>query len=157
MSKKFSKVLLTTLLLIVTVASMSFCFATDAQVSNTTTDTSDAATETLQEEEIDEEDIYNGDLYLFDNHDIVMDKLVDGNVFIFGNNVEVTGQVNGNLFVFANKLNLNECYVRYSIFACAGSIYYNGACNDLYTASGNLEMTYDSYVIRDVKAVAWRW
>ena len=155
MSKKFSKTLLTALLLLVTIVSMSFCYATDGQVNNTTNTATDSTTtaETTQNEEAAEDEIYNGDLYLFDNN-IVMDKLVDGNAFIFGDNVEVTGQVNGNLFVFANTLSLNECYVRYSIFACAGSIYYNGACNDLYAASSNLEMTYDSYVIRDVKAVA---
>lgn len=148
MTKKISKLLLTFLLIIVTVSSFSMCFA------ETNGETTKAATtsETEQTSE-DTEEIYNGDLYLFDNN-IVMDKLVDGNVFVFGNNVEVTGQVNGNLFVFANKLTFNNCYVRYSIFACANSVYYNGACNDLYVASSTLEMTYDSYVVRDVKAVS---
>lgn len=148
MTKKISKLLLTFLLIIVTVSSFSMCFA------ETNGETTKAATtsETEQTSE-DTEEIYNGDLYLFDNN-IVMDKLVDGNVFVFGNNVEVTGQVNGNLFVFANKLTFNNCYVRYSIFACANSVNYNGACNDLYVASSTLEMTYDSYVVRDVKAVS---
>lgn len=150
MSKKISKLLLTLLLIIVTVSSFSVCFAEvggDTTKSVTTTSENEEATTSTEDE------IYNGDLYLFDN-DVVMNKLVDGNVFIFGNNVEITGQINGNLFVFANNLKFNQCYVRYSVFACASSVYYNGACNDLYVASGNLEMTYDSYVVRDVKAVS---
>ena len=155
MSKKFSKLLLTLLLILVIVSSFSVCFAEvdgDTTKSVTTTSETEEAT-TTENTTSTEDEIYNGDLYLFDNN-VVMDKLVDGNVFIFGSNVEITGQVNGNLFVFANTLKFNECYVRYSIFACANSVYYNGACNDLYVACNNLEMTYDSYVVRDVKATA---
>lgn len=154
MSKKISKLLLTLLLIIVTVSSFSVCFAeVDGEITKAVTTSENEGTTTTENTTSTEDEIYNGDLYLFDNN-VVMDKLVDGNVFIFGSNVEVTGQVNGNLFVFANTLRFDECYVRYSIFACANSVYYNGACNDLYVASSNLEMTYDSYVVRDVKAAA---
>lgn len=169
MSKRFSKILLTLLLLIVIIASFSLCFATDGEVSNTATANSSESTtnstETSTEGTDSEQEIYSGDLYLFDDK-IVMDQLVDGNVFIFGKDVQITGQVNGNLYVLANKVTFGatpeetengieyNTYIRYSIFACANSIYYNGACNDLYVATNNLEMTYDSYVVRDVKAVA---
>ena len=160
MLKKNFKFLVAIFLIIATFFSYSVCFADNAgDHAKTMTISENAgdnvkATETTENTVNEEEpEIYNGDLYLFDNN-IVMDKLVDGNVFVFGNNVEVTGQVNGNLFVFANKLTFNNCYVRYSIFACANSVNYNGACNDLYVASSTLEMTYDSYVVRDVKAVS---
>ncbi len=169
MSKRFSKILLTLLLLIVIITSFSLCFATDGEVSNTATENSSESTtnstETSTEGTDSEQEIYSGDLYLFDDK-IVMDQLVDGNVFIFGKDVQITGQVNGNLYVLANKVTFGatpeetengieyNTYIRYSIFACANSIYYNGACNDLYVATNNLEMTYDSYVVRDVKAVA---
>lgn len=152
MSKKISKFLLTLLLITMVTFSFSTCFAeVDGEVTKSVTDGSAVTTSDTPEETTAEQEIHNGDLYLFDTN-IVMDKLVDGNVFIFGNNVEIKGQVNGNLFVCANTLKFNECYVRYSVFACANSIYYNGACNDLYAACNNLEMTYDSYVVRDVKA-----
>ena len=166
MSKKISKLLLTLLLIIVAISSFSICFAEVGGETTKAVTTSETEEETTNQDTASTEDeIYNGDLYLFDN-DIVMDKLVDGNVFIFGNNVKITGQVNGNLFVFANNVTFGStpedinngiktnCYIRYSVFACANSVYYNGACNDLYVASNNLEMTYDSYVVRDVKAVA---
>lgn len=159
MLKKFSKILLASLLIILTISSFSVCYADingektksvteDATTTSETGETTGAVTTSETEEEI-----YEGDLYLFDNN-IVMDKLVDGNVFLFGSDVEITGQVNGNLFVFANKVSFNESYVRYSIFACANSVYYNGACNDLYVSTNNLEMTYDSYVVRDLKALS---
>lgn len=147
MLKKFSKLLIVFFAVLTIVSSFSFCFA-DEPVATAETNPNaraDAATE--------EENIHNGDLYILDNT-VVMDKLVDGNVYIMGNNVTISGQVNGNLFVFGNKVSFDNCYVRYSIYACANNIYYNGACNDLYATTKKLEMTYDSYVVRDVKAVA---
>lgn len=146
MIKNFSK-LLTTLFIILTIIScFSFCLADEAVTTSET-----AKTETSTEETT--EEIYEGDLYLFDNS-ITMDKLVDGNVYIIGNDITISGQVNGNLFVLGSNVKFDNCYVRYSIYACANNIYYNGACNDLYSMSQKLEMTYDSYVVRDVKAGA---
>lgn len=155
MSKKISKLLLTFLLITLIVSSFTMCFAdNDEETAGAVTTSEDgASTTTNDSSETKEESIHNGDLYLFDDKDIVMDKLVDGNVFILGKNVEITGQINGNLFVCANNIKFNESYVRYSIFACANSVYYNGACNDLYVATSNLETTYESYVIRDLKTI----
>ena len=149
MLKKFFKLLFFYLLIIITLSSLTICYADEPVV---TSETETITTSESEESSTSEQEIYNGDFYLFAN-DIVMDKLVDGNVFIFGSNVEITGQVNGNLFVLAKTLKFNKSFVRYDIFACANSIYYDGACNDLYVATSNLEMTYDSYVIRDVKAI----
>lgn len=163
MSKNISKTLLF-LVIAVLLFSFSFCHAEEVKEATVTSaqnvETTGEVISSKKSEETEETSrLHEGDLYLFGT-DIVMDKLVDGNAFIFGNNVTITGQVNGNLFVCANTLKFDnnpdtpdyKCYIRYSIFACANSIYYNAACNDLYVAANNLEATYDSYVIRDVKA-----
>lgn len=150
MIKKNFKFLAILLIALTIVSSFSICFADENVENNTTTEQS--TTESEPDAEI-EENIYEGDLYIFDNS-VTMDQLVDGNVYIFGNDVTISGQVNGNLFVFGNSIKFDSCYIRYSIYACGNTIYYNGACNDLYVASQKLEMTYDSYVVRDVKAVA---
>lgn len=167
MIKKNFKILAILLVILTVISSFSLCFADEA--TNEVAATTDGAAEQTAEEAETNQEVHNGDLYLFDSN-VKMDKLVDGNVYIMGNNVEITGQVNGNLFVLANKVSFGtkaeydaegketkkaeSCYVRYSIFAAAQEIYYNGACNDLYAACEKLEMTYDSYVIRDVKAFA---
>lgn len=167
MIKKNFKTLAILFVILTVISSFSLCFADET--ANEVTATTETATEQTAEEAETNQEIHNGDLYLFDSN-VKMDKLVDGNVYIMGNNVEITGQVNGNLFVLANKVSFGtkaqydaegketakaeSCYVRYSIFAAAQEIYYNGACNDLYAACEKLEMTYDSYVIRDVKAAA---
>ena len=142
MIKKNLKLFTILLIILTVISSFSICFAEE---------TNEVATDTQTTEDV--ENVYEGDLYLFDSN-VTMDQLVDGNVYIFGSNVTVSGQVNGNLFVFANSVSFDNCYVRYSIYACANNIYYNGACNDLYASAQKLEMTYDSYVVRDVKAVA---
>lgn len=99
-------------------------------------------------------EIYNGDLYLFDNN-VVMDKLVDGNVFILGKNVEITGRVNGSLFVFGDKVTFGEnSYILQSIFVFANDLTLNGAANDLYAAGNIINMNYNSFMIRDLKVAA---
>lgn len=149
MLKKNLKLFAILLIVLTIISSFSLCFA--EETNETTTDVSTTTEETS--EDTSEEEIYEGDLYLFDSN-VVMDQLVDGNVYIMGNNITISGQVNGNLFVFGDSIKFDNCYVRYSIYACAMDIYYDGACNDLYVATQNLEMTYDSYVVRDVKAMS---
>lgn len=155
MIRKNLKLLLTIFIIVIMSFSVSsLTQATDVKAISETAEATSISEETSENaDETSTEEIHNGDLYLFDTK-VIMDKLVDGNVFIFGEEVEIIGQVNGNLFVCANKLTFNNCYVRYSIFACANSVYYNGACNDLYVASSDIEMTYDSYVVRDVKSLS---
>lgn len=136
MIKKFSKFLLITLIVFMVSTSFLTCFADDEEnkINNAEATTGTTEETPSNSDSSIEPEIHYGDLYIFDT-DVVMDKLVDGNVFIFANKVEITGQINGSLFVLAD------------------TVYYNGACNDLYVAATNLEMTYDSYVARDVKAI----
>lgn len=161
MIKKLSKFLLIMFIMFVVLSYSFICFADEEhshEDTNSTVETNDEVL-TTGEANTEEPEIHTGDLYVFDNK-IVMDKYVDGNVFLFGNDIEITGRVNGNLFVFGDNVKFNEAIVRYSIFACANSVYYNGGCGteydygNLYVAASNFEATYDSYVTGDVKAVA---
>lgn len=145
--------------------SLNFVTATESEPVTTSAEASDAAvtsedTETSTDENPNNEDSsqanieeVSGDLYLFDNN-IEMNKYVDGSVFLFGKKVKVTGKVNGNLFVFADSVEFDNCYVRSSIFVCANNVVYNGYSNDLYATAQKLNMTFDSYVIRDAKISA---
>lgn len=154
MLKRFSKFLLIVLVVFVLLSYSLISFAEEAHnhEHTTTTGTTDSTTSAVIE-------THKGDLYIFDNN-IVMDKYVDGNVFLLGNNIEITGRVNGNLFVLGNNVKFNESIVRYSIFACANSIYYNGGSGtssdygNLYVAASKFETTYSSYVTGDIKSVA---
>lgn len=123
--------------------------ATTSDGNAVTADNLSAADEATDSKE--NKDIHEGDLYIFDQT-VNMDQLVDGNVYIFGNDVTISGQINGNLFVFANNLKFDNSYVRFSVYACANKVEFNGACNDLYIACTDMNVAYDSYVSRDVKA-----
>lgn len=163
MLKKFSKLLLVSLLIFTLASNISVCLADNeddiALISDTsesnpvetseTDETSTASTDT------EEDTTHYGDLYLCDTN-VVIDNVVYGNVYVIANSVEITGQIEGNLFVLTNSLKLDSepssgGIVGGSIYACANSIYYNGACTYLYALCDNIEMTYDSYVMRDAK------
>ena len=161
MIKKNLKFLLSIILVISLLTTFSVCFADEEnEVTNNdnllvSTSGDENSDETSESSETEEAEVYSDDLYLM-GANVTMDKLVDGNVYILGNDVKITGKINGNLFVLANSLSFEEeSYVQYSVFACANSIYYNGASYDLYAlASDKLEMTFNSYVIRDLRALS---
>lgn len=102
-------------------------------------------------------EIRQGDLYVAaGNKDYVMDQMVDGNVYIFGKNVKVTGQINGSLFVCASgKLEIdNEAYIACHMFAFADDIVINGMILDVYTASNSIELGENTLVYRQIKSFA---
>lgn len=157
---KFVVVLLAFLLLISTLS-----FATDTAVTtsaegdvvaNVTTDTTTAEPEATTEgaDASATEEIYNGDLYVFEN-DIEMNQLVDGNVYLFGNNINVTGKVNGCLYVIGNNVTFSkDAYVVQAVYAMADQITFDGCSTDLYASAKKIDMSYDSFVLRDLRVIA---
>lgn len=121
-------------------------------ISNTVDDTGNSSSEPDNTNPAPE--IYNGDLYLF-GFDVEMDKLVDGNVFIFANNVNITGKVNGSLFVCANTVTFGEnSYIYQTIYAAANKIELNGFTQDLYATANKIDLNYNSFIIRDLRVGA---
>ncbi len=110
-----------------------------------------------QEHNHEELDIYEGDLYVFysedgNSTDYVMDKNVDGNVYIFGQNVTIKGQVNGSLYIFAPNVTIEEgAYIACDVFACAENIVLKGFAYDMYAACENFDMQNTGVVYRDLK------
>ena len=150
MLQKFSKIL-SLLVIILILSTFSVCYGTE--IITTSQDASQSTSNITLEE-----NFHYGDLYLSKSK-VVIDNIVYGNVYIIANTVEITGQIEGNLFVLCNNLNIdnsvsNGGLVGGSIYACANNIYYNGACTYLYTIANKLDMTYDSFVIRDAKIAA---
>lgn len=147
MLKNKSKLVVLLITVLMLISTISFA-TTDNTVTTDTTQTTEETTTTTEQE------IYNGDLYLFDT-DVTMDQLVDGNVFIIGNNVNITGRVNGSLFVVADNVTLAEnSYIVQTFYVCANQLTLNGAANDLYAACSNIDMAYESFMIRDLRAIA---
>ncbi|MBR6504302.1 MAG: hypothetical protein IKT41_01045 [Clostridia bacterium] len=147
----------------------SICFATEEQTPieprtseveqiNVTDEAVTTNLETDTEVSEEEQEIYEGDLYIFED-DVNMDKLVDGNVYIIGKNVTISGQVAGNLFVIADNLiigNENSSsdysgYVFYNIYALANKATLYSSCYDLYIAGNDISIENSFYLYRDLK------
>ena len=126
---------------------------------NNVVTTSENADENTNKEE---EDIYYGDLYIFFNDEddynkstYVMDKNVDGNVFVFGQDVEITGRINGSLFVFCSTLTIEQdAYIGNHIFAYADKINMSGFAYDVYLAANEVSLTKEGTIYRDAKITA---
>lgn len=82
---------------------------------------------------------------------VVVDNIVDGNAFIIGKDVTISGEVGGDVFVIADKLTVEEGYVYSSIFACANEINVNGVIYDIYALCNNFTLSEDGFVYRDLK------
>lgn len=119
--------------------------------------TSDDEVDYDYDEHDDYGDIYEGDLYVFENKSYTMDQLVDGNVFIFcSQDVTITGQVNGAVYVCAGgTLTINEeAYIGSDLFALASNIELNGLIFDVYAAADKLNIQEGASIYRDIKAIA---
>lgn len=97
------------------------------------------------------EDVYNGDLYVFQS-DVVMDKLVDGNVFIIGNNVTITGQCSGNMFILGNNVTFDKSFIQASVFVFGSNVKYDAVSTSLYCFSKDLSIDNQFGVYGDIYA-----
>ena len=105
-------------------------------------------------------DIVKNDLYLIDQ-EVTMDKIVDGNVYIMANKAKITGKVNGNIYIMANEISFEKpendavaddyCYIAGSAYILGNTIKFDGVAQDIYAMGSSFNMSYNSYILRDVK------
>lgn len=144
--KKTIKILLlcfTTLLLF-----CSSCMANDVMPI---TENNNLVDETTTDESTAEVSVLRNDIYLSDT-DIVMSDLVDGNAFIYGSNVTITGEIAGDLFVMAENLTIDSTAIIYgNVFAIAPQMSVKGKMTDIYAFSENFILDSTCYIARDIK------
>ena len=100
--------------------------------------------------------VHSGDLYIASaDREYIMDQNVDGNVYIFGKNVKVTGSINGSLFVCAsgNLTIEKDAYIACHVFAFADTIQMSGIAFDLYAVGVNVTVNEGSIISRDMRVV----
>lgn len=134
---------------------LSQVYATDA--TNTQNVLEDIATiqdTETQQTENEEVEWQASDLVAF-SENVTVDKVIDGNAFVMGNTVRITGEIGGDLFVLANELIVESTAVIYSsIFACANTINFQGACYDIYASCANFTMGEEAFISRDLKIMS---
>ena len=70
-----------------------------------------------------------------------MNQIVDGNVYIFGKNVTINGEVDGDLFVCANNVTFGEqSYINSNAFIVADRIDFNTSATSLYAVCNELNI-----------------
>lgn len=150
--------LVSIILIIATMIISSVCFASEEGIMPI----SEEAGDPIQEISIpDNEQIttpdtsnwINSDAYLFEDN-IIINKVVDGNVFAIGKTVTVTGEIGGDLFVIADKVIIDGGYIYSGIFASANEIEINGVVYDLYAMAKKVTIGEEGYIYRDVRATA---
>ncbi len=119
----------------------SVCMATST--SNTTQEGNQSSSPQLS--------IVNTDLYLADTN-VVIDNAVDGNVFVYGQNVSIKGEIIGDLFVLANTLTIeNSAIIDGNVFAYATDFTVKGKTVDIYGLAQNFKLDEKGNIYRDLK------
>lgn len=135
---------------IIAILVSSVCFATDD--ATVLTDENSGETTTTESENISlpSSEWIENDLYLCDE-DIVIEGIVDGNVFAIGNTVTVKAEIGGDLFVIADNFTLDGGYIYSSIFGLANDMKINGIACDIYAIANNFTLEENGYIHRDLK------
>ena len=148
MKKLFSKTILIAFLMLFVIFS-SVSFATNEIPTNTTDEDILASYETNYTY------IYS-DLFQFDVN-VEISDIVHGNAFVYGQTVNVTGEIYGDLFVIANSLNIAEdAVVHGNIFALATNINISGRLtSSLYAmTSSSFILDETGHIERDINMMA---
>lgn len=99
------------------------------------------------------QDWVSEDFYKIDTT-LNMKDVVDGNAFIIGKDVTISGEVGGDLFVIADKLTIDGGYVYSSLFALANEITIKGTVYDLYATCNTFNLESSGSIYRDMKLAA---
>lgn len=92
------------------------------------------------------------DVYLTGD-DVVIDYIIDGNLFVVANTVTINSQIGGDVFVCANEITVAEQgYIYSNLFAACNIININGVVYDLYGISKNINI--NGYVYRDIRTTS---
>lgn len=161
--KKRISIILAILLLLLSVLG-TFCYANEIQPRTSAEEGVNPVSETKPEDNeqiptttTQNYDITYDDLYIFEDHDYEMDKVVDGNIFMVVNgDVKFTGAVNGSAFIMANgTVEITENASIYdALYVLAQEVKINGAVYDTYACTQKLELMSNAYISRDIRVAA---
>ena len=93
-----------------------------------------------------------GDKFIAEDN-VEFNESLDGNLFIFGQNVEIKDGaiILGNVFVAGNNVNV-EGNISGSLFVAGENITFNGEAGYIYATGTNVTIGENAYVVKDVKA-----
>lgn len=162
-TKRLKSILIIVAILSILISTISFA-TSDASVTSTSTGTNNTNNEVATTSDTDYSNLtsgtpelekHEGD-YFTSGSDITIDKAIDGNAYVFGNTVKVTGQINGDLFVLATtSVSIEKGGSVYgNVFAITPNLTLDGVLYNLYTLTDNFVCKYDGMAALDLKVLA---
>lgn len=149
--KNSLKLFIPIFLIVVFILLSSFCFATSTNENLVTT--SENTSMPISENESNANSEWtNNDLFLCEDT-IVVDSIVDGNAFLLGKDVTITGEIAGDLFVMADNVTISGGYVYSNLFVFANNVTINGIVYDIYGLCANFKLADNGIVYRDLKVL----
>ena len=152
------KVLKCLALIVLIMLISTICFATEVVTQEETEDTDAILKTSTGEEDMSYEDylqymqslIQQGDVYQAGD-DVTLDKIVDGNVYLVGNNVTVTStELGGNLFIVGKSVTINSQAIYGSVYVVAEDLKIIAQTYDLYAVAENINVE-KSYIARGTR------
>lgn len=105
-------------------------------IKDTSTDSGEN-TDIAAEEEILNDSVCDSDFYSFDVDNVVIDKNVNGNIYIIAKEVTINQNISGNVFIIAEKITHNACIISGSIYEMAEEIYFTDSIPNTETIDSN--------------------
>lgn len=126
--------------------------ATDALETSETSSDDESSVEEFLEASY---EFISSDVYKFDTDVVIENQIIDGNAFIFGKDVSISGEIGGDVFVFGENVTITEgTYIYGNIFVCAQNVVINGICYDVYCASETFTLGDNAIIARDLRLAA---
>lgn len=163
MLKNKGKALILIFMILSLICSMSFAtteevapISEDAQIEATSEEETTLSEEEQQQALLEDyyQNLHSDDLYKIEDV-IEVNNLIDGNTYLLGSEVTISGQIGGDLFVIAENINLtSDSYVYGNMYAIADTITIDGIVCDLYSMSNTLDITENGVILRDMRSLS---
>ncbi len=131
--RKLTKILFA--FFILALLSTSICMATDVNENIPTSS----------------KNIVHKDLFMANSDSIVLEDIVEGNTFIYGNDVTIKGEIRGDLFVASNSVTIDKSSViTGNLFIYGSEVYIKGSVNNIYGFASTFNIENSGRVNRDI-------
>ena len=123
-----------------------------SQIDKTEKDNDSTTNETQYNVGISNENYKQNSVYLTGD-DIIIDYVIDGNLFIMANSVSINSSISGDVFVCAKNVTINNNgYIMNNLFATCNSLNIQGVSYNVYALSSNIDIS--GYVYKDLYAAS---
>ncbi len=98
--------------------------------------------------------ITDNDVYLCEDS-VNIKEVINGNVYVIAQNATIDqAMIYGNVYIIAEKINILNAEINGSVYVIGEEIHFSGSAYDVYSCGAKIDFDTESYVLRDIRAVA---